>query len=274
MKLLIAVDMEGITGVSNWDHVSPNHPDYNRFRHLMTADVNAAVQGAYAGGVDEVIVADGHGIGQNVLIEELDGRAALHSGNHAPFAMVNGIDTGVDAVFLVGYHARAGSSPAVLDHTWSGSRVFNVWLDGRVTGEIGLNGSLCGHFNAPVLMISGDQTAAAEAAEWVPGIEQAVVKQATSRYAAITLPPEETSEIIHSAAEKAVRRYLSGDGPQPLQPASPVIVAVEFTNSGMAASAALVPGARRLEPRKVEITAPDMPSAYWAFRCMIAMAEK
>jgi D-amino peptidase len=274
MKLLIAVDMEGITGVSNWDHVSPEHPQYSRFRRLMTADVNAAVQGAYAGGVDEVIIADGHGSGQNLLIEELDPRAALHSGNHAPFAMVNGIDTGVGAVFLVGYHARAGSTPAVLDHTWSGSRVFNVWLNGRVTGEIGLNASLCGHFGAPVLMLSGDQTAAAEAAEWIPGIEQAVVKQATSRYAAIALPPEKTAELIRAAAEQAVRRFMAGEGPQPLQPSTPVTVAVEFMTSGMADSAALVPGARRLEARKVEITSPDMPTAYGAFRSMIGMAEK
>jgi D-amino peptidase len=274
MKLLIAVDMEGITGVSNWDHVSPEHPQYSRFRRLMTADVNAAVQGAYAGGVDEVIIADGHGSGQNLLIEELDPRAALHSGNHAPFAMVNGIDTGVGAVFLVGYHARAGSTPAVLDHTWSGSRVFNVWLNGRVTGEIGLNASLCGHFGAPVLMLSGDQTAAAEAAEWIPGIEQAVVKQATSRYAAIALPPEKTAELIRAAAEQAVRRFMAGEGPQPLQPSTPVTVAVEFMTSGMADSAALVPGARRLEARKVEITSPDMLTAYGAFRSMIGMAEK
>jgi D-amino peptidase len=274
MKLLIAADMEGITGVSSWDHVSPEHPQYSRFRRLMTADINAAVQGAFMGGVDEVIISDGHGIGQNILLEELDSRALLQSGNHAPFAMVNGIDTGVDAVFLVGYHARAGSSPAVLDHTWSGSRVFNVWINDRVTGEIGLNASLCGHFGAPVLMISSDQTAAAEAAEWIPGIEPAVVKQATSRYSALALPPEKTGEIIRAAAERAVTRFLAGDGPQPLVSSTPVTIAVEFTNSGMAASAALIPGARRLEPRKVEHTSPDMPAAYWAFRSMVAMAER
>ncbi|MEN4042485.1 MAG: M55 family metallopeptidase [Anaerolineaceae bacterium] len=274
MKLLIAVDMEGITGVSSWDHVSPEHPQYVRFRQMMTADVNAAVQGALAGGADEVIIADGHGSGQNIMIEELEARAALHSGNHAAFAMVSGIDTGVDAVFLVGYHARAGSSPAVLDHTWSSSRVFNAWLNGRVTGEIGLNAALCGHFGAPVLMISGDQTATAEAAEWIPGIEKAVVKQATSRYAAIALPPEKTGEIILAAAQRAVQRFLAGEGPQPIVASAPVTVAVEFTNTGMADSAALLPGARRLEARKVEFTAPDMPSAYLAFRAMVSMADK
>jgi D-amino peptidase len=274
MKLLIAVDMEGITGVSSWDHVSWDKPDYSRFRRLMTGDVNAAVQGAYAGGVEQVIIADGHGLGQNILLEELDVRAELHSGNHAPFAMVSGIDRGVDAVFLIGYHARAGSSPAVLDHTWSSSRVFNLWINGRVSGEIGLNASLCGHFGAPVLMISGDQTAVAEGAEWIDGIEPAVVKQATSRYAAIALPPEQTGEIIRSAAERAVRRFLNGQGPQPLQVSTPVTITVEYPLTGMADSAAMVPGARRLEPRKLEITTADMPSAYWAFRTLVTAADK
>jgi D-aminopeptidase len=72
----------------------------------------------------------------------------------------------------------------------------------------------------------------------------------------------------------AVRRFLSGEGPQPLVPSTPVTITVEFTNSGMTDSAALVPGARRLEPRKVEITSADMPSAYWAFRSMVGMAER
>ncbi|MEN4098731.1 MAG: M55 family metallopeptidase, partial [Anaerolineaceae bacterium] len=132
----------------------------------------------------------------------------------------------------------------------------------------------CGHFGAPVLMISGDQTATAEAAEWIPGIEKAVVKQATSRYAAIALPPEKTGEIILAAAQRAVQRFLAGEGPQPIVASAPVTVAVEFTNTGMADSAALLPGARRLEARKVEFTAPDMPSAYLAFRAMVSMADK
>ncbi len=276
MKLLIAVDMEGITGVSRWPHVDSTHAEYQRFRKLMTGDVNAAVAGAFselpAG--SEVVVADGHGSGQNILIDELDSRARLHSGNAAPFAMVHGIGTDVDAVFFVGYHARMGSTPAVLDHTWSSSHVFNVWLNGRITGEIGLNASLSGHYGAPVLMISSDQTAAAEAREWVPGIETAVVKVATSRYSAEALPPAVSGECIRSAAATAIRKFLDGSGPKPLQPGSPVTVAVEFFNSAMADGAALTPGAKRLDARKVEIETPNMPAAYWAFRTLTNMADR
>ena len=43
MKILIAADMEGISGVVHWDHVDPKHKDYPRFCKLMTGDVNAAI---------------------------------------------------------------------------------------------------------------------------------------------------------------------------------------------------------------------------------------
>ena len=60
MKILIATDMEGITGVTTWDQVTPGHAEYARFRRQMTEDVNAAIRGASDAGVEDVIVADGH----------------------------------------------------------------------------------------------------------------------------------------------------------------------------------------------------------------------
>src|SRR5512136_734990 len=120
MKILIAADMEGVTGVVHWDHVSPSHGEYPRFRRLMTGDVNAAIRGAFEAGADEVLVTDGHDNGRNILIEELDPRAHLHSGHLSPFSFVEGIQDGVDGVLLVGYHARIGAFASTLDHTWSG----------------------------------------------------------------------------------------------------------------------------------------------------------
>ena len=198
MKILIASDMEGITGVTNWDQVTPGHPEYARFRKLMTGDVNAAVRGAFAAGADEVVVADGHWNGSNILIEELDARARLNSGSPAPFAMMQGIDQNVDGVFFIGYHARQGSQEAVLDHTWSNTCVSNVWLNEMIAGEYTLNAALAGHFNVPVLMISGDQTVCAQAKEQIGALETAVVKQATGHFSAECLPPEVSQKLIRS----------------------------------------------------------------------------
>ena len=69
MKILIAADMEGITGVTTWDQVTPGHPEYARFRKLMTEDMNAAIRGAHDAGADQIVVSDGHWNGSNILIE-------------------------------------------------------------------------------------------------------------------------------------------------------------------------------------------------------------
>jgi D-amino peptidase len=272
MKLLIAVDMEGITGVVTWNHVDPGHAEYQRFRRLMTQDVNAAIRGAAEGGAEEIVVTDGHWNSDNVLIEELDRRARLNSGTPAPFSMVQGIDQGVDAVILVGYHARMGTANAILDHTWSSARVQNLWLNGRLTGEIGLNAALCGHFGVPVLMLSGDQSANKEAAEWIPGIEMVVVKKASSRWAAELLPPAITQLMICEGADRAVRAFLAGKAPAPVKVETPVTVGLEFLYSEMADKALLLPGSKRVDGRKIEFTQPDMPAAYQAFRAAVTLA--
>jgi D-amino peptidase len=272
MRVLIAADMEGISGVVHWDHVDSNHKEYARFRKLMTGDVNAAIRGAFDGGCEEVIVADGHGRGRNILIEEIDPRARLNSGSPSPFAMVQGVDSGVNAAMFVGYHARVGSQNAILDHTWSSSSVANVWLNGQVVGEIGWNAAVCGHYEVPVILISGDQTACAEAAALLGPIETAVVKHARGRMAAECLPPETSHQMIYEAAKRAITRLRAGQAPQPLRLQLPVTVTVELITSDMADRAAIVPGARRLEGKRVELTADDVATAYRSFRTAVTVA--
>lgn len=271
MKILIAADMEGITGVVHWDQVDPDHPEYERFRGLMTADVNAAVRGALAGGAESVTVTDGHHDNRNILIEKLDPRAVLNTGSPLPLSMVQGADE-ADGVMFVGYHARSEAQNGILDHTWSHTMVANLWINGRLTGEAGLNGAVCGHFDAPVIMLSGDQTACAEACEFFGSLETAVVKQAYGRMAALCLPPEVTAGIIESAALRAVQRLAKGETPTPFKVPLPVELIVEFMQSEMAEKAARLPDARRLEDRKVGYRAGDMLTAYSAFRSLVNLA--
>lgn len=279
MKILIAADMEGITGVVHGDQVDPSHAEYERFRKLMTADVNAAVRGAFAAGADEVVVSDGHWNNRNILIEQLDSRARLNAGSPRPFSMVEGIDDGVDGVLFIGYHARAGTANAILDHTWSSARVNGVWLtypgqeSGLPVGEIGLNAAVCGHFGAPLLMISGDQSACAEAAALFPRVTTAIVKRASGRNAAECLPPEVTVELIEQAAAHGVERLLGDEPPEQLRLPVPVTVTIEFIRGEMADEAMILPGAERCGGKRVAFTARDMPEAYRAFRAMVGLAH-
>jgi D-amino peptidase len=272
MKILIACDMEGLPGVVNWDHVSTDHPEYTRYRKIMTDSVSAAVRGAFDGGADEVLVADGHAYGRNILIEELDSRAHFNIGTNFPYAMVKGVETGVDAVMYVGYHARAGTLNAVLCHTWSGN-IANVWLNGTPVGEIGLNASVCGFFNAPVILISGDQSACSEASELLGPVETAIVKRAVSHAGAECLPLVEAYQQIAAAAQRAVTHLKAGRAPQPYRLSTPVTLTVELYGVEKADQAQILPGVRRLDSRRLEYLAEDAILAYRAFQIIASLAR-
>lgn len=278
MRILIAADMEGISGVVHWDQVNNKHSEYTRFRKVMTDDVNAAIQGAFDAGVEEVVVSDGHGSGRNILIEQLDPRAKLNSGSPSPLAMVQGVaeiadPDGQSAAMFVGYHAREGSQNAILDHIWSASCVANVWLNGQAVGEIGLNAAVCGHYGVPVILCSGDQSACAEAVSLLGPIETVEVKQATGRMAAECLPPEVAQSRIKKAARRAVEMLQRGQAPPPLQVDLPVNVMIELVSSEMADRAMLLPGVQRPEGKKLEAIANDVPTAYKTMRAAVTLAR-
>jgi D-amino peptidase len=238
----------------------------------MTQDVNAAIRGAMEAGADEVIVADGHWNGGNILIEELDPRARLNSGSPSPFSMMQGIDETVDGVAFVGYHARNGTPNAILDHTWSSKTVANIWLNDILTGEYGLNAAVAGHFGVPVIMATGDQTACSQIVELLGELETAIVKQATGRFAAECLAPAVTQGMISEAASRAVGRLLDGDVPDPFVLDVPVRVTVEFFTSDMADKASKIPFTQR-EGTRVSLSMEEMASAYSGFRSMVMLAS-
>jgi D-amino peptidase len=270
MKILIACDMEGLPGVVDWDHVSNKHPEYERYRKIMTVTVNAAVRGAFEGGATQVLVADGHANGRNLLLEELDSRALVNIGPDYPYGMVKGIENGVQAVMYVGYHARARTLNAALCHTWSGI-IANVWLNSTCVGEIGLNAAVCGHFDAPVILIAGDQAACAEAAELLGPLESVIVKRAFSYYGAECLPLEEAYSLIAGAAQRAVIHLKAGNAPHPFYLTAPITLGVEFYRVEHADQAEIVPGVRRLDSQRLEYIADDPILAYRAFQTIAAL---
>ncbi len=205
MKIYIAADMEGIGGVALQRQVMPSEPEYQRTRHLLTQEVNAAVQGALDGGADEVLVWDNHDGGLNLLLEEAhpDARYAI-GGPHLP--RFPGLDSSFAGVYLVAYHARSGTPQAVRDHTYSSATWQSITINGRELGESGVDGLWCGLRGVPVLMVSGDDKVCAEARELFGPIETAVVKQGLARHLAITLSPQRSRELVREAARRATEK--------------------------------------------------------------------
>jgi D-amino peptidase len=186
--------------------------------------------------------------------------------------MVSGVEAGVDGALFIGYHARAGTELAILDHTWSSQRVANLRLNGELVGETGLNAALCGHFGVPVVMVSGDRAACEEARALLGGIETVAVKEATGHSAARCLSPQLAVERIYDGARRAVTRLRNGDAAEPLRISLPVTLTIEFPSSAMADQAAFFPGSDR-QGRHVSYRAEDMVTAFEAMRSLLALAS-
>ncbi len=263
MNVLISVDMEGIAGVVTANHTSSEHKEYERFRKLMTAEANAAIEGALAGGADQVVVNDSHGGMANILIEELNPAATLISGSPKPFGMMQGISSDIDKVLFVGYHAMSGTGAAILEHTWV-FPVIQAYLNEQIVGETGLNASLAGAYGAPVVLVTGDRAVTEEARALLGDIETVAVKEGITRTAAQNLHPEVACKHIREAAERAIKLDIA-----PFVVKAPIRLRVVLERAAHVDKAEMIPGSHRLDGRTIEWTGEDMPTVYKVFQAMI-----
>lgn len=260
MRILVSVDMEGIAGVVDPEDVLPGHPEYERSRKLLTAEVNAAIRGVYAAAEDvEALVTEAHAGFRNLLPELLDRRAKLLRGKPKPDGMLSGLADDIDAVLLIGYHGKAGTGRSVLAHTIRSGVIADVRCNGRSLGELGLNAALAAHRGAVAVLVSGDDTVAAEAAEVAPGMHTVVVKHALGGRAAALLHPEEACEKLERAVPLAI---ADREAVQPPQFDGAVLLEIELQVPYMTERALLVPGVELADSRTVRYMAPDFPTAY------------
>jgi D-amino peptidase len=260
MRVLISADMEGIAGVVGYDDTVPGRPDYERARELLTDEVSAAVRGVRAFDASaEALVSEGHAAGRNILPERLDRGARLLRGFPKGGGMLSGVDGAVDAVLLVGYHGKAGTWRSVLAHTMNGSVIQDVRCDGRSLGEIGLNIAYAAAHGAATVLISGDDTACAEAEEVAPGIKAVAVKRALGGWAADCLHPAEARDRIEAAVPAALAardsvHQLCFDGPVDLE--------LDLVRPVMVEPFQQIPGVERNGDRGLRYRAPDFQTAY------------
>ena len=257
MKVFVSVDMEGASGVTTWDDVVPGRMFYQQSRSLLTRDVNSAIEGALVAGATEILVNEAHDGMRNLLLDELNPEARVIRGFRGKrLAMMEGVDESFDRAFLVGYHARAGTPGAVLNHTMFNT-VHNLWINGVTVGEGGMSAALAGHFGMPIALVTGDDKVIGEMRDLLGSFEAVEVKKGISRYSADCLNPEVTSGMIREAAGRALSANV-----KPYRVKSPVTVEVEFTTLEMGSLAAWVPSVENVEPRKVSCTAGSVVDAW------------
>ncbi|ANH89920.1 peptide ABC transporter substrate-binding protein [Streptomyces sp. SAT1] len=261
--VLISADMEGATGTVLPADVTAGTARHERFRRLLTGDVNAAVAGFADAGADEIVVNDAHCGMDNILIEELDPRATLIVGRHKPLGMMEGLGADVDAVAFVGYHTGAGED-GVLAHTYLSHSVLAVRVDGEAADEGRLNALVAAEAGVPVVLVTGDDLTCAAARRYAPGCRTVTVKTAISRHAARCRTPAATGADIRATASAA----LAEAPPPPAARPAPHVVEVDVDSPYLTERARALAGVTAAGPRTLRFEAADAAEALRRFRAL------
>lgn len=264
VKVFISFDMEGVAGIVDWAQCRAPGPAYEEGRRLLLGEVNAAIDGALAGGATEIVANDSHGTMNNLDPELLHGRARYVAGRHKPLYMMEGMDPAVGAVFFVGYHGSISGASSVLSHTYNPSVISRVSVNGVECGESGINALVALACAAPVALITGDQQTITEGGPFFKEAERVVVKESITRFAASQLHPLDAREAIAAAAQRAVRQTAAGSVPLP-DISLPARLEVQTQTADMAAVASWVKGAERTGTRNVTLSGADPLAVYRSF---------
>jgi D-amino peptidase len=262
VKIFISFDMEGVAGIVDWSQCRGPGQPYEEGRALLLGEVNAAIDGALAGGATEIVCNDSHGAMNNLNPLDLHGQVTYVAGRHKPLYMMQGMDGSVDAVFFIGYHGSISGDSSVLSHTYDPSVVSRAELNGTDCGESGINGLVALSCSAPVVLITGDQQTATESGPFFKGTEWVVVKESITRFAAAQMHPLAVREKIADTARLAVQRAASVPLPDITLPAR---LDVHLQTADMAGVASWVKGVERTGTRTVRIEGDDPLAVYRSF---------
>ena len=258
LKVHISVDMEGVAGAVTSEQLGPSGFEYGRFREFMTKEALAAVDAARAAGATEIIVADSHGNGQNLLIDQLPPDVRVIRSWPRRLGMMAGVDDNVDAAIFIGYHAGTNNPAGVRAHTFSSAHLTRVALNGVNVTEGSWNAAIAGQFNVPVVMMSGDDAAIDEVRKVVGHIEAAETKRSLGFHSANTLTPQAAAALIGERVRAALKRRADFT---PYKVQFPLTIDVSFKNYLPAEVLAYLPLFERTDSHSVRFRAKDMAEA-------------
>src|SRR2546429_1425587 len=259
--------MEGISGIVNPHQTNAGKEMFDEGRQLYTEEINAAVRGAKAGGATEIVVMDCHGAGKgwsfNSLIpEELDPACEFVVQSEWT-EYTEFLEQGCDAALFVGMHARAGTREGVMNHTISGEEWQNLWFNGTLVGETGINAALCGTWACPVLLVTGDRAAGREAKALLgDGLTTVEVKEGLGVKTARMLTPKRARELIEEGAKRALSDLKVV---APYDPGKPCEIKVEYKSTSPPQKLRFQSGVELVDDRTIVSRADDWWSAWKQF---------
>lgn len=269
MKVHITADMEGIATLSHDAQAEDRGKDYPRMQEIMTGEVQAAIEGAKAGGANEIVVCDAHDTGRNLLVEHLDDDIVVIQGSAYELGMMAGIDGSFDAGFQIGYHSMRHTHAGILGHTYTYS-IAQLRLNGVAFGESGLSAAIAGHFGVPIVLVSGDLHAVRQAKSLVKNIVGVPTKEGVGLYGARSLTPQKARELIRKGAKEALEKK---NAIRPLVLKKPILMEIELERPLMAEYAARIPLFKRKDIKTVSFKAKNVLEAFYAFETVYRVAS-
>jgi D-amino peptidase len=253
-KIHISVDMEGIGALVS-DQFGPGSFEYQAGRRLMTAEVNAAIEGCLEGGAGEIVVADAHGNAQNLIPDELHEAAQLIRSFPRPLLQMEGIDESFSAAIFIGYHPMDGTAPANRSHTLMSSRIFEIKVNGKPVSEGIFNAAVAGSMGVPVIMVAGDQHVVKEAVDTFGPVETVQTKESLGWLSAKARHPKLICEAIRAKSKRAVER-IAELKPYVIPP--PLEMEITFKNIYDAEAFAYLPWVKRPSGKTILVEADRM----------------
>ena len=266
MKVFISVDMEGMAGITHTDHTKMEGLEYEMARKWMTAEANAAIEGAFEAGASDIVVADAHGFMRNILPHELHEEAQLVRGIPRPLFQMEGLDDSFAAALLIGYHVEAGDRSGILSHTHVGRSVHQMRINGDPVNEVAFNTAVAGEFGVPLALVAGDDKLTDSVAVSHPWAELVTTKWAISRLAARNLSPAKSQGLIRAATKRALGRLPEM---KVVKLEAPITFEIDFLDPIFAELAGDIPGVDRHTGRGVRYVGQDMLEINRIWRLMI-----
>lgn len=252
--VFVITDAEGVAGVCRQDQTDPKDQE---MRQLLTGEINAAVEGFYAGGADEVVVWDGHDGSQTLSALTIHPRARLIIGKLPPTMT---FERHYTALAFVGQHARANSRGGIMAHSYSSLGIQTMLMNGQPVGEIETQAALAGAFDMPVIFLSGDQAAVDDLKAIVPNAEAVAVKEGLGNYMCISLSAPAARDLIRTHAISAMKKLGTI---KPYKVEGPVTIQIErTTRNAMDLDVKPRPGVEIIDARTLRFHGKDFVDAW------------
>ena len=206
VRILLYYDMEGISGQNSIWSIDFGRKEYFQAREWLTNDVNAVIDGLFAGGADSIDVVDAHGSFNpepDILLDKMDSRAKMLYKDKPFDPYLDLVEEGkYDAVVAVCMHSKTGGG-GFASHT------LQLGMD-WILNDMSINESEIlayswGRANVPLIFVSGDDKLEKQLS-WMTWLEYVIVKKAKGFDDAELRPFQEVHEELRAAAKRAIQK--------------------------------------------------------------------